>query len=42
MLTVKEVAERLRVSRFTVYRWIKDGRLKTIRSGGILTHRGGV
>ena len=33
-LTVKEVTERLRVSRFTVYRWIKKGRLKALRSDG--------
>jgi len=36
MLTVKEIADRLKVSRFTVYRWIKQGRLKAIRIDGIL------
>ena len=34
-LTVKEAADSLKVSRFTVYRWIKKGRLKAIRSDGI-------
>jgi len=36
MLTVKEVAARLKVSRFTVYRWIKKGRLKAIRIDSML------
>jgi len=36
MLTVKEVADRLKVSRFTVYRWINKGRLKALRIDGIL------
>lgn len=33
---LKDVADRLNVSRFTVYRWISKGRLKTIRIVGIL------
>lgn len=31
MLTVIEVAEKMRVSVFTVYRWIRDGDLKAVR-----------
>lgn len=33
---LKDVADRLNVSRYTVYRWISKGRLKTIRIVGIL------
>jgi excisionase family DNA binding protein len=33
LLTVKEVAERLRVSRMTISRWIKDGSLRSVRVG---------
>ena len=33
---LKDVADRLNVSRYTVYRWISKGRLKTIRFVGIL------
>ncbi len=33
MLTVSEVARRLRVSKSTVYRWIHDGEMKAIRHG---------
>ena len=32
-LTAPEVAERLRVTRMTVHRWIKAGHLKAIRIG---------
>jgi excisionase family DNA binding protein len=31
MLTVKEVAEMLGVSRNTVYSWIKEGRIKALK-----------
>ncbi len=33
-LTVKEVADRLRVTRQSVYNWINDGRLKAVKVGG--------
>ena len=36
LLTVKDVADSLKVSRYTVYRWISKGKLKAIRIGGIL------
>lgn len=36
MLTVDEVATRLKVSKFTVYRWIKKGILQAIRIDGVL------
>jgi excisionase family DNA binding protein len=32
--TVEEVAERLKVSHMTVYRWIKAGRLGAYKMGG--------
>lgn len=32
-MTVKEVADRLRVSKMTVYRLIKDGSLPAVRFG---------
>jgi len=32
--TVEEVAERLKVSHMTVYRWIKDGKLGDYKIGG--------
>ncbi len=32
--TVPEVAETLRVSHMTVYRWIKDGKLGAYKLGG--------
>lgn len=31
MLTPEEVSEKLKVSVFTVYRWIKAGKLKAIK-----------
>src|SRR5918999_424680 len=34
LLTVEEVAERLNVSRATVYRMVYDGRLPTLQLGG--------
>jgi excisionase family DNA binding protein len=34
MLTVAEVAEQLRVSRPTAYRWIRSGSLPAVRIGG--------
>ena len=36
LLTVKDVADRLNVSTYTVYRWINKGKLKAIRIDGIL------
>jgi len=36
MLTVMEVARRLGVSRMTVYRWIKRGKLKALRMDGTI------
>ncbi|MGW6912556.1 helix-turn-helix domain-containing protein [Kitasatospora sp. NPDC054939] len=33
LLTVKEVAQLLRVSVPTVYRWVQDGELESIRHG---------
>jgi len=33
LLTVAEVAEKLRVDRTTVYRWIKAGKLKAYKAG---------
>ena len=35
MLTLKEVAKEIKVTRRTIYRWIKDGKLKAIKTGGI-------
>jgi len=32
-LTVPEVADRLRVQRMTVYRWIEDGKLPAMQIG---------
>ncbi len=34
MLTVTEVAEQLRVSRPTAYRWVRTGSLPAVRIGG--------
>lgn len=34
LLTAAEVADLLRVSRATVYRWVDDGRLPAIQLGG--------
>jgi len=36
MLTVKEVAEKLRVKPLTVYRWIKAGKLDALKIDGII------
>jgi len=36
LLTVDEVADRLKVSRFTVYRWIKKGVLQAIKIDGVV------
>lgn len=33
LLTIAEVAEMLRVSRMTVWRWIRSGRLQAYRVG---------
>ena len=35
-LKVTEVASRLRVSRFTVYKWIREGRLEGSNFGGVV------
>jgi excisionase family DNA binding protein len=36
MLTVKEIAEKLKVDRMTVYRWIREGKLKATKICGIV------
>jgi len=36
MLTVKEVAEKMKVTKVTVYRWIKNKQIKVIRIGGTI------
>lgn len=36
MLTVEEVAERLKVTPRTVYRWINEGKLKALKIQGIV------
>lgn len=36
MLTVDEVAERLKVHPNSVYRWIYDGKLKSLKIEGIV------
>jgi excisionase family DNA binding protein len=33
-LTVKEIADRMRVTEFTVRNWLRSGRLKGYRPGG--------
>ena len=33
LLTVTEVAERLRISKMTIYRWIDEGRLPAMQFG---------
>lgn len=33
ILTIDEVMELLSVTRFTVHRWIKDGKLRAVRIG---------
>lgn len=33
-LTVKEVADKLRVTRQAIYNWISEGRLKAVKVGG--------
>ena len=34
LLTPDELAERLRVSRWTIYAWISEGRIRGIKIGG--------
>ncbi len=34
LLTLRETAERMRVSERTVYRWVKDGRLTALSTPG--------
>jgi excisionase family DNA binding protein len=36
MLTVEDVSERLKVHPQTVYRWIYDGKLKSLKIEGIV------
>ena len=36
MLTVNEVANKLRVTPRTIYRWIKAGKLDAIKLGGVV------
>jgi len=36
LLSVGRAAKNLNVSRVTAYQWIKDGKLNTIKLGGIL------
>ncbi len=36
MLTIREIAERLKVHPQTVYRWIYTGKLEAIKINGIL------
>ena len=38
-LTPLEVAKILKVSRITVYRWIKVGKLKAVKPGGVVRIR---
>jgi len=33
-LTVKDVSLRLRVNRFTIYRWLQTGKLRALKLGG--------
>ena len=35
MLTLKEIAQEIKVTRRTVYRWVKLGKLKAIKIDGI-------
>ena len=36
LLTIPEVAKRAKVSRVSVYTWIKSRRLRTVKVGGIM------
>jgi len=36
MYTIQELMVKLKVSNETIYRWIKAGKLKAIRIGGLL------
>ena len=36
MLTVEEIAQKLKVSERTVYRWIAEGKLKSLKIQGII------
>lgn len=31
--TLEEIAQKLRVSYMTMYRWVKDGKLKAVKAG---------
>lgn len=35
-LTAKDVADKLQVSRLTVYRWVKEGYLKAFKIGSVM------
>jgi excisionase family DNA binding protein len=35
-VTVAEVAKRLRVSKMTVYRWVRSGDLESVRVGSLI------
>lgn len=39
MLTVDEVAAYFRVSKYTVYNWVRAGKLKVLRAGGVFRFR---
>ncbi len=36
VLTVKEISDKLRVTEQCVYDWIKEGKLKGIKAGGVI------
>lgn len=35
LLTIEEVAEKLKVSKRTVYEWIRSGRLEAVKAGSL-------
>lgn len=39
LLTVQDVAEYLQLKSFTIYRWIKDGKIPAIKIGGVWRFR---
>jgi excisionase family DNA binding protein len=39
LLTVDDVAQKLRVSKAAVYRWVEDGRLHARKAGALLRFR---
>lgn len=36
LMSMKEVAEQLNVSYKTVYNWVKSGKLKAMKAGGVV------